>query len=845
MGLQSKASFISTLRTLPTQRQSIVAAAPADTSNYNDDGLSTSGVIHRGPTSKGVVPLQSPLVPRSGVFPPEPMLVQQSSSRVYGDDASDAELMGTRRQHTNTTVSSGATPPLAASPDCRTFGGLSSPPSAPLQGPISLTSNDATHGHSHSGTHHHHHHHHHHTSWSSILADAKLPADVVDTIAEAFEANDMPPPTDLGVLQHGIDHELLIALGVVNIGHRTRIISTCRALAAATASLSAPGGGGGPGALPFTLRQAAVHVRGAPAHDAAGGSSAQRAMFPHIYRRDFEEQRRADGLGEEGSEGSGIDEVGLQVQSLDGSFASQGSLQQHQHRPRRGSSGKHVSLNDPLLTRVASGHKSARSGKSNGKKQGSINASKRTLSSTTSSSSSSSSSGRSSPSSDASSAIIVRSLVSDENRVHEFVFRAPESHHSPGYTWVDLVGRDPRRLQFRDHLSQLVKEFNFAEPLLLDIDLTLALPQMISCPNEPDQFLIILRVAAESSGGIEEDSLHLLTNRIMIAVHLGTNTIVSIHRRDSTFMAALRETWKQSYMDKPLGALLCRILEDGLMSYVDAIHDSESLLDEYEALMLKHSVGGTSGGGSSSGGGGSSHQHHHQASSSSRRTASLAPSSDDGEAGSWWSVKNICESMFGSTSNSDKRGRASSGLQYGPQAGGGAGGGIYAQQQALRLRNKEYQFEMLDKSSFSRQRMNQLLYHLHRRCSVYNRMLTLTQTTLEVSYSTLQLANSDYAEQVGRSCGELAMKAETLHDNCQNLLNLHLSLVSFRTNELMNLLTVYSAVFIPITFICSVYGMNFVNMPELELYYGYYYCLAGMAMMTLAILLWFRRKGFI
>jgi Mg2+ and Co2+ transporter CorA len=823
VGLQSKASFISTLRTLPAQRQSI---APVPPESY-DEGLSASGVLNNrgGPLSKGMS-MQSPVVPRSGTFPQEATLLQQTSTRGFGDDTSDAEQLTTgRRQHTNTTVSSGA-----ASPDGRTLpSALSTPPSAPLA-PTSLSSNDPPHVQSHNGHngqghqgHHHHNRHHHHTSWSSILADANLPVEAVDTYVEAFEANDMPPPTELGVLQHGIDHELLIALGVTSIGHRTRIISTCKALAAANIS-------SGPfGAVPFAHRQATLHARGANTFAQDGDASPQRAMFPHIYRRDFEEQQRAGGLGEEGSEGSGIDEVGVQVQSLEGSFASRGSS--HEQQQRRGS-GKHVSLTDPLLARAASGHKSVKSGKSVDKK-GSINASKRTLSSA--SSSSSSSSGRSSPSSDASSAVIVRLLITDENRVHEFVFRAPESHHSPGYTWVDLVGRDPRRLQFRDHLSQLVKDYHFAEPLLLDIDLTLALPQMISCPNEPDQFLIILRVAAESSGGIEEDSLHLLTNRIMIAVHLGTNTIVSIHRRDSSFMASLRETWKQSYMDKPLGALLCRILEDGLLSYVDAIHDSESLLDEYEALMLKHSVGGTGSGGS---GGSQSAHHHHHHQQSTRRTLSVASQEED-NATSWWSIKNICEGIFGATN----RNRAPSTLHHqAPQSGFA---GMNNAQAALRLRNKEYQFDMLDSSSFSRQRMNQLLYHLHRRCSVYNRMLTLTQTTLEVSYSTLQLANSDYAEQVGRSCGELAMKAETLHDNCQNLLNLHLSLVSFRTNELMNLLTVYSAVFIPITFICSVYGMNFVNMPELELFYGYYYCVAVMAGMVLGILVWFRRKGFI
>jgi magnesium transporter len=147
--------------------------------------------------------------------------------------------------------------------------------------------------------------------------------------------------------------------------------------------------------------------------------------------------------------------------------------------------------------------------------------------------------------------------------------------------------------------------------------------------------------------------------------------------------------------------------------------------------------------------------------------------------------------------------------------------------------------------ALSKTKMNQLLYHLHRRASVYARMLSLTQAALESAYSTIGLCTNDYAEQMSRSIGELAVKAESLHDNCQNLLNLHLSLVSFRTNELMNILTIFSAFFIPLTFICGVYGMNFVNMPELQLKYGYFYCLAGMFVITIGVFIFFRLKGLV
>ena len=54
-------------------------------------------------------------------------------------------------------------------------------------------------------------------------------------------------------------------------------------------------------------------------------------------------------------------------------------------------------------------------------------------------------------------------------------------------------------------------------------------------------------------------------------------------------------------------------------------------------------------------------------------------------------------------------------------------------------------------------------------------------------------------------------------------LNLHMSLVSHRTNQVMKRLTVVSVVFLPLTFLVGVYGMNFEILPELRWRYGYLY----------------------
>jgi magnesium transporter len=83
------------------------------------------------------------------------------------------------------------------------------------------------------------------------------------------------------------------------------------------------------------------------------------------------------------------------------------------------------------------------------------------------------------------------------------------------------------------------------------------------------------------------------------------------------------------------------------------------------------------------------------------------------------------------------------------------------------------------------------------------------------------------------------------------LIELHLSSVGMRTNEIMKVLTVIATIFIPLGFIAGVYGMNFdpevspFNMPELEWYLGYPFALVLMAAVAFGLLAWFRRKGWI
>ena len=84
--------------------------------------------------------------------------------------------------------------------------------------------------------------------------------------------------------------------------------------------------------------------------------------------------------------------------------------------------------------------------------------------------------------------------------------------------------------------------------------------------------------------------------------------------------------------------------------------------------------------------------------------------------------------------------------------------------------------------------------------------------------------------------------AESYRDLTTNVLEMHLSMQSFRMNEVMKLLTMLSTVMLPLTLVAGVYGMNFEHMPELKWKYGYPAALSLMAVIALGMVLYFRRK---
>jgi magnesium transporter len=83
---------------------------------------------------------------------------------------------------------------------------------------------------------------------------------------------------------------------------------------------------------------------------------------------------------------------------------------------------------------------------------------------------------------------------------------------------------------------------------------------------------------------------------------------------------------------------------------------------------------------------------------------------------------------------------------------------------------------------------------------------------------------------------------DTYKDLTSGLLDIHINAMNTRMNEVMKVLTVISTIFMPLTFIVGVYGMNFDNMPELHWRYGYYEVWGIMAVMVVSMLAFFKYK---
>lgn len=140
----------------------------------------------------------------------------------------------------------------------------------------------------------------------------------------------------------------------------------------------------------------------------------------------------------------------------------------------------------------------------------------------------------------------------------------------------------------------------------------------------------------------------------------------------------------------------------------------------------------------------------------------------------------------------------------------------------------------------------QEVYLLRRKVSVYQRMLHLALDILaKINILSDIERNAPFLQDIKDDTHRLLFISEQISENVNYLINLHLSLMSNRTNEVMRVLTIFSVFFMPITFIVGIYGMNFEHMPELKWQYGYFNVWLLILGITMGLFIWFKRKGFL
>jgi magnesium transporter len=109
-------------------------------------------------------------------------------------------------------------------------------------------------------------------------------------------------------------------------------------------------------------------------------------------------------------------------------------------------------------------------------------------------------------------------------------------------------------------------------------------------------------------------------------------------------------------------------------------------------------------------------------------------------------------------------------------------------------------------------------------------------------FNTIETDNFTFFARLHQKCLELLEQIESDMGSLDSASNFFFSAQAHKMNEIMKTLTIVSAIFIPLTFIVGVYGMNFKYMPELEYQHGYYTIIGIMVLIGLSLVYYFKRR---
>jgi magnesium transporter len=136
--------------------------------------------------------------------------------------------------------------------------------------------------------------------------------------------------------------------------------------------------------------------------------------------------------------------------------------------------------------------------------------------------------------------------------------------------------------------------------------------------------------------------------------------------------------------------------------------------------------------------------------------------------------------------------------------------------------------------------MARSLYGLRRKSSILKQLFTVSDPLAE--FLATEVPGDPIAQDALDMYQRIKTLADDLNERVTGLINLNLAIAGQRNNDVMRFLTVYSAFFMPLTFLVGVYGMNFKFMPELDKPWAYTLIWIVMLCITGLHFWWFRRK---
>jgi magnesium transporter len=170
------------------------------------------------------------------------------------------------------------------------------------------------------------------------------------------------------------------------------------------------------------------------------------------------------------------------------------------------------------------------------------------------------------------------------------------------------------------------------------------------------------------------------------------------------------------------------------------------------------------------------------------------------------------------------------------------------------LTELELKMEIFEEKIFHSKKTKTLLqegYYIKRKASAYKKVIKFTldiMAKLLIKGDCPQVLLQGTKDKLDRCL----FYADDIFENVQGLLNLHMSIesqrtneASFRTNEIVRVLTVLSIFFLPLNFLAGLYGMNFEHIPLLKDYNGFWYAVAFMILICGGLLTYVGRKGWL